>query len=81
MNIVTSAGSSVLKYQTCLVNVFFVAPFSYRGNAIIRIGDIKYDQSLHTICLIGTRCINSGIESLFLASGENNGPAFTNVWL
>ena len=56
--------------------MFFAAPFSCRGNAIIRIGDIKNDQSLPIICLIGTRSLDSGIESLFLASNENDGPEF-----
>ena len=80
VNIVTSAGSSVLKYQTYLVNVFFAAPFSYNGNIInrSRIGDIETDQSRPIICLIGTRSLDSGIESKFLASDENNGPEFTN---
>ena len=78
VNIMTSAGSSVLKYQTCMVNVFFAAPFSYRGNTIIRIDDIKKNLSQPIICLIGTRCLDSGIESLFLASDVDSGQEFTH---
>ena len=78
VNIITSAGSSVLQYQTYMVNVFFAAPFSPNGKNIIRIGDIKKNLSQALICLIGTRCLDSGIESLFIASDVDSGQEFTH---
>ena len=78
VNIVKSAGSTVLKYQTCFVNVFVAAPFTYHNTSLIRTNDIEKAHSAPIICLIGTRSLDSGLESLFLAPGDGSGPEFTH---
>ena len=78
VNIVRSAGSTVLKYQTCFVNVFVAAPFTHHNNSLIRTNDIEKAHSAPIICLIGTRSLDSGLESLFLASSDGNGQEFTH---
>ena len=67
VTIVLSSGPSALEYQTNLVNVFFAAPFSYRDETIMRIDDIEKNKPIPIICLIGSRSLESGVESLFLS--------------
>ena len=67
VKIALSTGSSTLEYQTNLVNVFFAAPFSYRDETIMRIDDIEKNKTIPIICLIGSRSLESGVESLFLS--------------